>query len=210
MSQISSLKLGFVWKKYILFLPVWRETKQKSKAQMKCSWKIREREGLTPRRNFAEGHALQFEHFWACSGILKPSRNNRRLNPNASTSGSPNQASEEECWSYNIGRVNSDTLRQQLGQRLHCLAGQPVTCWPVHLAVLIYILSDKSFWQMGILITQIQIFLLGLTSVSSLLAYPSSWLHWEVSSKAPLRILNSQNFIYRNASQIMATCARIT
>lgn len=42
---------------------IWRETKQKSKAQMKCSWKIREREGQTRRRNFADGHALQFEHF---------------------------------------------------------------------------------------------------------------------------------------------------
>lgn len=42
---------------------MWGETKQKSKAQMKCSWKIREREGQTPWRSFAEGHALQFEHF---------------------------------------------------------------------------------------------------------------------------------------------------
>lgn len=93
------------------------------------------------------------------------------------------------------------------------LLAHPLIPWPAGLSsqqsVILYILSDKSFCQMGILITQMQIFL-GLTSIFSLLTCPDSWLHWDLSRKTPLNIFYSQNFICRNGSQIMAPHARIT
>lgn len=46
---------------------------------------MREKGTDTPRRYFSRGHASQFEDFGACNGILKPSRNNRCLNPNDPT-----------------------------------------------------------------------------------------------------------------------------
>lgn len=73
----------------------------------------------------------------------------------------------------NIWRTTSVTLLQAELKEIYSVAG-----WPILLSVPIYILSDKNFCQMEILITKMQVSVLGLTSISFLSPLSTLSLSW--------------------------------
>lgn len=73
----------------------------------------------------------------------------------------------------NIWRTTSGPLPQAELKEIYSVAG-----WPILLSVPIYIRSDKNFCQVEILITKMQVSVLGLTSISFLSPLSTLSLSW--------------------------------